>query len=152
MSAVPQPGLCGELLRLMGWVGSCSFVHQRQSYATQPALKHLIKAGKWQCKLVCLSTLQKFIIHIQINTWSLQTLLTVFWQGNLGWYFCYMNACSQSRHSQCAWLIFFLNGTNKRCSHPTGFPVPPTLICSLQLSSNPTEVPHTPVTRAQSSL
>lgn len=147
-SAVPQPGL--EAFGLSGELLLCA--SETEPYATQPALKHVIKAGKWQHKLGCLNTLQKFVLHVQINTWSLQTLLTVFWQGNLGWHFCYMNACSQSRHSQCARLIFCLNGTNKRCSHPTGFPVPPTLLCSSQLSSNPAEVPYTPVTRGQSSL
>lgn len=128
-SAVPQArleayGLSGELFFRAS---------ARASYAIQPARKHIIKGGKWQYKLVCLSPLQKFALHLQINTWSLQTLLAVFWQGNLGWYFCYMNACSQSRnrHSQCTWLLSYLTGTNKRCFHPTGCPVPPTLPCPL---------------------
>lgn len=122
-SAVPRPGLEAH-----GLSGSCSFLHQSQSYATQPALKHGIKAGRRQRKQACLNTLQKFILCIQINAWSLQTLPTGFWQDSFGWYFCYMNACSQSRHSQCAWLIFCLNGTNRRCCHPISCSPHPALL------------------------
>ena len=128
-SAVPQARL--EAYGLSGELFFCA--SESKPYAIQPALEHIIKRGKSQYKLVCLSPLQKFTLHVQINTWSLQTLLAVFWQSNLGWYFCYMNACSQSRnrHSQCTWLICYLIGTNKRCFHPTDCPVPPTLPCSL---------------------
>lgn len=107
-------------------------------------------------KPVCLSPLQKFTLHVQISTWTPQTLLTVFWQGNLGWWFCYTNACSQSgdRFSQCTWLISCLIGTDKKCFHPTACPVPPTLSCSLSLSPNPAELTmtHALVTRSQSSF
>lgn len=126
------------------------FLCVREPYAIQPALKHIPKDGKWQYKLGCLSPLQKFTPNRCPNRY----LISAGTGGNLGWYFCYMNACSQgtNRHSQCTWLISYLTGTNETCFYLTGCPVP---LCPALCSFLQTQLKahtHTPVTRAQSSL
>lgn len=64
MPAVPQAKM--EKYGLSGDLVFC--VSEREPYAIQPALKHIIKVGKWQYKLVCLCPLQKSTLHVQINT------------------------------------------------------------------------------------